>query len=137
MPVLTLYLEWGVLFYVQYCLVCHGDIGLGDGLVGIGLELLLVNLRDVVCLDWLSFYDLYNIFGLGIEGTDMLVFADQFDDRQRWDLAVYIAGFTVALVQGQASFVMSELAGRMSAEIAVAGGDVAAFCVQCVHLVLE
>src|SRR5690606_9707265 len=95
------------------------------------------NLRDVARLDRLSLFDLYNTLGLGIEGTDMPSFADQLDDRQRWDLAVYIAGFTAAPAQGQTRFAMSELAGRTPAEIAASGGDVAAFRALRAHPVLE
>lgn len=136
-PVLTPDPERGAPLYAQHCSVCHGDTGLGDGPAGIGLEPPPANLRDAARLDRLSLYDLYNTLGLGIEGTDMPAFADQLDDRQRWDLAVYIAGFTAAPAQGKAPFAMSELAGRTPAEIAAAGGDVAAFRAQRAHPVLE
>jgi hypothetical protein len=45
-------------------------------------------------LDQLSLFDLYNTLALGIDGTEMPSFADQLDDRQRWDVAAYIASFT-------------------------------------------
>lgn len=138
-PVLTPDPERGAPLYAQHCSVCHGDTGLGDGPAGIGLEPAPANLRDAARLDRLSLYDLYNTLGLGIEGTDMPAFADQLDERQRWDLATYIAGFSAAPAQGQAQtrFAMSELAGRTPAEIAAAGGDVAAFRAQRAHPVLE
>ena len=138
-PVLTPDPERGAPLYAQHCSVCHGDTGLGDGPAGIGLEPAPANLRDAARLDRLSLYDLYNTLGLGIEGTDMPAFADQLDERQRWDLAAYIAGFSAAPAQeqAQAHFAMSELAGRTPAEIAAAGGDVAAFRAQRAHPVLE
>ena len=130
-PAITPDPERGAPLYAQHCSVCHGDAGAGDGPAGIGLEPPPSNLRDAKRLDRLSLYDLYNTLGLGIEGTDMPSFADQLDDRQRWDLATYIAGFTATTqAQGDKHFSMAELAGRTPAEIATAGGDVAAFRAQ-------
>ena len=136
-PILTPDPQRGAPLYAQQCSVCHGDTGLGDGPAGIGLEPAPANLRDTARMDRLSLYDLYNTLGLGIEGTDMPAFADQLDERQRWDLASYIASFTATAAQGQARFAMSELAGRTPAEIAAAGGDVAAFRAQRAHPLLE
>ncbi|UFQ97975.1 FTR1 family protein [Pseudomonas wenzhouensis] len=136
-PILTPDPQRGAQLYAQHCSVCHGDSGLGDGPAGIGLEPAPANLRDTARMDRLSLYDLYNTLGLGIEGTDMPAFADQLDERQRWDLASYIASFTATAAQGQARFAMSELAGRTPAEIAAAGGDVAAFRAQRAHPLLE
>lgn len=129
-PVLTPDPERGAPLYAQHCSVCHGDSGAGDGPAGIGMEPAPANLRDSARLDRLSLYDLYNTLGLGIEGTDMPAFADQLDDRQRWDLAAYIAGFTASTTQSKAAFALAELAGRTPAEVAAAGGDVAAFRAQ-------
>ena len=117
----------GRALFLEYCSVCHGDAGAGDGPAGIGLEPPPANLRDAARLDRLSLYDLYNTLGLGIEGTDMPAFADQLDDRQRWDLASYIAGFSAAPAQGGTQFRMADLAGRTPAEIVAEGGDGAAF----------
>ena len=130
-PAITPDPERGAPLYAQHCSVCHGDAGAGDGPAGIGLEPPPSNLRDAARLDRLSLYDLYNTLGLGIEGTDMPSFADQLDDRQRWDLATYIAGFTATTqAQGEKHFDMAELAGRTPAEVAAAGGDIAAFRAQ-------
>lgn len=130
-PAITPDPERGAPLYAQHCSVCHGDAGVGDGPAGIGLEPPPSNLRDAARLDRLSLYDLYNTLGLGIEGTDMPSFADQLDDRQRWDLATYIAGFTATTqAQGEKHFDMAELAGRTPAEVAAAGGDIAAFRAQ-------
>ena len=60
----------------------------------IGLEPPPANLTDRQRLDHLSLYDLRNVIGLGVAGTDMPAFADQLDERQRWDLASYVAGLS-------------------------------------------
>ncbi|SFT71041.1 FTR1 family protein [Pseudomonas marincola] len=112
--------------FAQHCAVCHGQTGAGDGPAGIGLEPPPANLRDAARIDRLSLYDIYNTIGLGIEGTDMAAFADQLDDRQRWDLASYIAGFTAEPVAEGKSFGIASLAAQTPAEVATAQGPEAA-----------
>ncbi|MCU1717994.1 cytochrome c/FTR1 family iron permease [Pseudomonas sp. 5P_3.1_Bac2] len=121
--------------FTQHCSVCHGASGAGDGPAGIGLEPPPANLRDQARLDRLSLYDLYNTLTLGIEGTDMVSFADQLDERQRWDLASYIAGFTAPAVEPGAALPLATLADQSPAEYAAANGDAAAaiFRVQRAH----
>ncbi|MEM8305988.1 cytochrome c, partial [Morganella morganii] len=85
--------------YAQQCAICHGDAGKGDGPAGIGLEPPPANLTDRQRLDHLSLYDLRNVIGLGVAGTDMPAFADQLDERQRWDLASYVAGLSARSAQ--------------------------------------
>ena len=121
----------GAPLYAQHCAVCHGDLGAGDGPAGIGLEPPPANLRDRERLDRLSLYDLFNTLGLGIEGTDMPAFADQLDERQRWDLASYIASFTAEPgAAGGKPFSLAALAGQTPGEIAASGADSAAFRAQ-------
>jgi high-affinity iron transporter len=93
-PIITPDPTRGAPLYAQHCSVCHGDAGAGDGPAGVGLTPPPSNLRDTARLDHLSLYALYSTLGLGVEGTDMPAFADQLDDRQRWDLATYIASFS-------------------------------------------
>ncbi|POR64929.1 cytochrome c/FTR1 family iron permease [Pseudomonas syringae] len=113
----------GAPLYAQHCSVCHGDSGAGDGPAGIGLEPPPSNLRDTARLDRLSLYDLYNATGLGIAGTDMPAFADQLDDRQRWDIATYIASFSARPVaQPAKTFNLADLARQTPAEIQAAEG---------------
>ncbi|MCJ2373940.1 cytochrome c/FTR1 family iron permease [Pseudomonas sp. RGM 3321] len=113
----------GAPLYAQHCSVCHGDSGAGDGPAGIGLEPPPSNLRDTARLDRLSLYDLYNATGLGIAGTDMPAFADQLDDRQRWDIATYIAGFSAQPVANPAkTFNIADLARQTPAEVQAAEG---------------
>ncbi|SDX53388.1 high-affinity iron transporter [Pseudomonas syringae] len=117
----------GAPLYAQHCSVCHGDMGAGDGPAGIGLEPLPSNLRDAARLDRLSLYDLYNATGLGIAGTDMPAFADQLDDRQRWDVATYIASFSTQPVANPAkTFNIADLARQTPAEVLAAEGQDAA-----------
>ncbi|EPF64211.1 cytochrome c/FTR1 family iron permease [Pseudomonas syringae] len=113
----------GAPLYAQHCSVCHGDSGAGDGPAGIGLEPPPSNLRDTARLDRLSLYDLYNATGLGIAGTDMPAFADQMDDRQRWDIATYIASFSAQPVaQPAKTFNLADLARQTPAEVQAAEG---------------
>ncbi|MGL4317890.1 MAG: FTR1 family protein [Pseudomonas sp.] len=117
----------GAPLYAQQCAVCHGDSGLGDGPAGLGLEPPPANLRDGARLDRLSLYDLFNTLGLGIEGTDMPAFADQLDERQRWDLASYVASLSADPAQAKAArFNLAELARRTPDEVAAEQGPAAA-----------
>ena len=126
-PVITPDPTRGAPLYAQHCSVCHGDAGAGDGPAGIGLTPPPANLRDAARLDRLSLYDIYNTLGLGIEGTDMPSFADQLDDRQRWDVATYIASFSAdaAAAQGKA-YNLADLARQTPAEVIAAEGPQAA-----------
>ncbi|WP_122861235.1 cytochrome c/FTR1 family iron permease [Pseudomonas viridiflava] len=113
----------GAPLYAQHCSVCHGDTGAGDGPAGIGLEPAPGDLRDAARLDRLSLYSLYSATGLGIAGTDMPAFADQLDDRQRWDIATYIASFSAQPVATPTkTFNLADLARQTPAEIQAAEG---------------
>lgn len=126
-PVITPDPARGAPLYAQYCSVCHGDAGAGDGPAGIGLSPPPSNLRDAARLDRLSLYDLYNTLGLGIEGTEMPAFADQLDDRQRWDVATYIAGFSADSVAKQEKpYNLADLARQTPAEVGASEGPQAA-----------
>ncbi len=129
-PAITPDAARGAPLYAQHCAVCHGDSGLGDGPAGLGLEPPPANLRDTARMDRLSLYDLFNTIGLGIEGTDMPAFADQLDERERWDLASYLASLSAGQAETGKPFALVELAGKTPAEIAASGGDVAAFRAQ-------
>ncbi|GFM66190.1 cystathionine gamma-synthase [Pseudomonas cichorii] len=126
-PIITPDPARGAPLYAQNCSVCHGDTGAGDGPAGIGLEPAPSDLRDASRLDRLSLYDLYNTLGLGISGTDMPAFADQLDDRQRWDIATYIASFSAQPVSTPAkTFNLADLARQTPAEVSAAEGPEAA-----------
>ncbi|MBX8493539.1 cytochrome c/FTR1 family iron permease [Pseudomonas cichorii] len=126
-PIITPDPARGAPLYAQNCSVCHGDTGAGDGPAGIGLTPAPANLRDAARLDRLSLYDIYNTLGLGITGTDMPAFADQLDDRQRWDIATYIASFSAQPVSAPAkTFNLADLARQTPAEVSAAEGPEAA-----------
>lgn len=126
-PVITPDPARGAALYAQNCSICHGDTGLGDGPAGVGLEPAPSNLRDRERMDQLSLFDLYNALGLGIDGTEMPSFADQLDERQRWDVAAYIASFSADPQAGNAdqAWNIADLARQTPAEIA-ANADAAA-----------
>ena len=118
----------GAPLYAQHCSVCHGTAGAGDGPAGMGMTPPPANLRDAARLDRLSLYAIYNTLGLGVEGTDMPSFADQLDDRQRWDLATYIASFTAdpAAAKSEHAFNLADLARQTPNEVLAADGPAAA-----------
>ncbi|MBC3243344.1 FTR1 family protein [Pseudomonas lurida] len=118
----------GAPLYAQHCSVCHGTAGAGDGPASVGMTPPPANLRDAVRLDRLSLYAIYNTLGLGVEGTDMPSFTDQLDDRQRWDLATYIAGFTAdpAAANSEQPFNLADLARQTPNEVLAANGPAAA-----------
>lgn len=118
----------GAPLYAQHCSVCHGASGAGDGPASVGMTPAPANLRDAGRLDRLSLYAIYSTLGLGVEGTDMPSFADQLDDRQRWDLATYIASFTAdpAAAHSEQPFNLAELARQTPDEVLAANGPAAA-----------
>lgn len=127
-PIITPDPSRGAPLYAQHCSVCHGDAGAGDGPAGVGLMPPPSNLRDAARLDHLSLYAIYSTLGLGVEGTDMPAFADQLDDRQRWDLATYIASFSAdpAAAKSEKTYNFADLARQTPAEVQAAEGPQAA-----------
>lgn len=123
-PVITPDPARGAPLYAQHCSVCHGDTGAGDGPAGVGMKPPPSNLRDTKRLDRQSLYAIYSTLGLGVEGTDMPAFADQLDDRQRWDLATYIASFSVdpATAKAEKTYNIADLARQTPAEVQTAEG---------------
>lgn len=123
-PVITPDPVRGAPLYAQHCSVCHGDTGAGDGPAGVGMTPPPSNLRDTTRLDRLSLYAVYSTLGLGVEGTDMPAFADQLDDRQRWDLATYIASFSVdpATAKAEKTYNIADLARQTPAEVQAVEG---------------
>jgi len=127
-PIITPDPTRGAPLYTQHCSVCHGSNGAGDGPAGVGMEPAPANLRDARRLDHLSLYAIYNTLGQGVEGTDMPAFADQLDDRQRWDLATYIAQFSAdpATAKTDKTYNIADLARQTPAEVQAAEGPAAA-----------
>lgn len=126
-PVITPDAARGAALYAQNCAICHGTSGAGDGPAGVGLEPPPANLRNTERMDQLSLFDLYNTLALGIDGTEMPSFADQLDERQRWDVAAYIASFSAKpeAAEGAKIWNIADLARQTPAEIAAAEGAAA------------
>ncbi|MFI7855792.1 FTR1 family protein [Pseudomonas promysalinigenes] len=126
-PVITPDAARGAALYAQNCAICHGTSGAGDGPAGVGLEPPPANLRNTQRMDQLSLFDLYNTLALGIDGTEMPSFADQLDERQRWDVAAYIASFSAKpeATKGAKTWNIADLARQTPAEIAAAEGAAA------------
>ena len=114
----------GAPLYAQHCSVCHGETGAGDGPASLGMTPPPANLRDAQRLDRLSLYAIYNTLGLGVEGTDMPSFADQLDERQRWDLATYIAGLSADpnAAKADKTYNLADLARQTPNEVLAAEG---------------
>ena len=127
-PVITPDPTRGAPLYAQHCSVCHGEAGAGDGPAGVGMTPPPANLRDAWRLDRLSLYAIYNTLGLGVEGTDMPSFADQLDERQRWDLATYIAGLSADpdAAKADKTYNLADLARQTPNEVLAAEGPQAA-----------
>ena len=114
----------GAPLYAQHCSVCHGETGAGEGPASVGMTPPPANLRDAQRLDRLSLYAIYNTLGLGVEGTDMPSFADQLDERQRWDLATYIAGLSAdpQAAKADKTYNLADLARQTPNEVLAAEG---------------
>ena len=114
----------GAPLYAQHCSVCHGETGAGDGPASVGMTPPPANLRDAQRLDRLSLYAIYNTLGLGVEGTDMPSFADQLDERQRWDLATSIAGLSAdpSASKADKTYNLADLARQTPNEVLAAEG---------------
>ncbi|WP_445180493.1 FTR1 family protein [Pseudomonas sp. McL0111] len=127
-PIITPDPTRGAPLYAQQCSVCHGDSGAGDGPAGVGMVPAPANLRDAARMDHLSLYAIYSTLGQGVEGTDMPAFADQLDDRQRWDLATYIGGFSADAAAGKSdkAYNIADLARQTPSEVLAAEGAQAA-----------
>ncbi|NMZ97945.1 cytochrome c/FTR1 family iron permease [Pseudomonas lundensis] len=127
-PVITPDPARGAPLYAQHCSVCHGETGAGDGPAGVGMTPPPANLRDAERLDRLSLYAIYNTLGLGVEGTDMPSFADQLDERQRWDLATYIAGLSAdpGAAKADKTYNLADLARQTPNEVLAVDGPQAA-----------
>ena len=111
--------------YAQHCSACHGATGAGDGPAGASLVPPPSNMRDAARMDRLSLYGLFNTISLGIEGTGMQGYAVQLDERQRWDLASYVAGFSAKPAEGP-DFSLEQLAALTPEQVQAEQGMEAA-----------
>jgi len=75
----------GKKLYQNHCTSCHGDLGLGDGALGVNLDPLPANFKES---PHLFPFHIYNTIQLGIEGTAMAPVA--LSEDETWDLAFYV-----------------------------------------------
>lgn len=116
----------GVPLYAQHCAGCHGQTGAGDGPAGVNLDPPPSNMRNKGRMDLLSLYGLFNTISLGIEGTGMQGYAAQLDERQRWDLASYVASLSAEPTASGPSFPLEQLAKLTPQQVAAEQGAEAA-----------
>ena len=64
------------------------------------------------------------VLSLGIDGTEMAAFSDQLDERQRWDLATYIAGLSAdpSASKADKTYNLADLARQTPNEVLAAEG---------------
>jgi high-affinity iron transporter len=75
--------------YATACASCHGNLGLGDGAAGKGLEPPPANLTDADALRDVSPLDFYRRVTIGVAGTAMPSFETALTPDDRWAVAVY------------------------------------------------
>ncbi len=94
MPVSAPNLESGKAIYVQKCLPCHGDIGLGDGTMAAKLP---VPPASIGALDFARLSrptDWFSIVTAGNIQQGMPGFSGSLNESQRWDVIAYVYGFS-------------------------------------------
>lgn len=84
----------GAKAYKQYCAVCHGDTGLGDGPGGMTLNPRPRNLVEGVWTVGGDSVTLYKTLQNGIEGTSMVGFKAAIKPIERWAIVHWIRSVT-------------------------------------------
>jgi len=79
--------------FLQNCVACHGEQGLGNGVKAVGLEPPPANFHLQERQQFRSVYSLYNTISMGVNGTAMRNFSGELSEEQRWQLAFYVSGF--------------------------------------------
>jgi len=89
-------LENGRILYMNNCKVCHGIQGKGDGPIAIQLDPKPAVLADPQLTgdDYSKPYDNFQIINVGIANTAMVGWADQFSERELWDVTYFIRTFS-------------------------------------------
>jgi high-affinity iron transporter len=81
--------------YQQQCAGCHGTLGKGDGLKGVGLTPPPADLT-ARALSGSSPLDFYRKVNVGVAGTAMPSFSNQLSPDDRWAVALYVSGLRYA-----------------------------------------
>jgi high-affinity iron transporter len=89
-------LENGRILYMNNCKVCHGVQGKGDGPIAPQLDPKPAVLSDPQLTgdEFSKPYDNFQIINVGIANTAMVGWADQFSERELWDVTYFIRTFS-------------------------------------------
>lgn len=88
------------MLYTENCASCHGETGLGNGPLAVGMEPAPTDFHEAARAEQRSLFGLYNTITLGVAGTPMPARPD-LSDMDRWALAFYVGGLYAdnALIQ--------------------------------------
>lgn len=89
----------GQMLYLQNCVSCHGKEGRGDGIDGKDMDPAPTNFHNQERLSQISPYGAFNTIKLGVNGTGMQAFSEQFKDEEIWDLSFYVTHLRYGLDQ--------------------------------------
>jgi high-affinity iron transporter len=89
-------LENGRILYMNNCKVCHGLKGKGDGPIAMQLDPKPAVLADPQLTgdEHSKPYDNFQIINVGIANTAMVGWADQFSEKELWDVTYFIRTFS-------------------------------------------
>ena len=83
-------------YYNEYCVVCHGQQGLGDGPAGAVLNPKPTNFRDGKYMREQTPAWYFQALSEGVTGSAMGRWDQQLDDQSRWDTAFYVWSLAAA-----------------------------------------
>jgi high-affinity iron transporter len=89
-------LENGRTLYMSNCKVCHGIQGKGDGPIALQLDPKPAVLADPQLTgdEFSKPYDNFQIINVGIANTAMVGWADQFSEKELWDVTYFTRTFS-------------------------------------------
>ena len=121
-PAVTPALARGAEVYQLQCASCHGLVGRGDGLAGVGLTPAPSDLTDYRSLAERNPLDFYRRVTIGVAGTAMPAFESRLAAEDRWAVAAYASTLRLPAAQGAVPPALREFAtsARMS-DLAIAG----------------
>jgi high-affinity iron transporter len=111
----------GKKLYAINCAACHGEKGLGDGVLSKGM---IPEPTDFTEADHLSPFHIFNTIHLGIEGTSMAAMP-HLSDEEKWDIAFYVQSLTLTDFKDKHNKIFFREASQFAglAEIALLNND--------------